>query len=154
MEEVSQEIFNESQAQVPVRTGVLKASGHVDPPSILGNDIEVNIGYGGAAAQYALFVHENLQAHHTPPTKAKYLEDPMADALSRLSARLQDRMEGAIVGQYPGSPALGQQAQMTAETNAAHVTRSAHSPAMTRADVERALSLMSRVGARSVRKGM
>lgn len=34
---------------------------------------KVIVGY---TAQYAIFVHENLEAHHRPPTQAKYLEQP------------------------------------------------------------------------------
>ncbi len=35
----------------------------------------VQVGFGGVGAPYAIFVHENLQAYHKPPTKAKFLED-------------------------------------------------------------------------------
>jgi hypothetical protein len=34
------------------------------------------ITYGSFATPYAVYVHEILENHHIPPTKAKFLEDP------------------------------------------------------------------------------
>lgn len=62
-----------SQRLVPVDTGALRASGHVVLESITDRSVSVAVVYGGAAAPYALIVHENLQAHH-PVGQAKYLE--------------------------------------------------------------------------------
>lgn len=36
----------------------------------------VGVGFGGEEAFYALYVHENIQAHH-PIGQAKFLEQPM-----------------------------------------------------------------------------
>lgn len=60
--------LEESNTDVPVDTGNLRASGYVKRPNRLGN---VHIGY---AAGYATYVHENLEAYH-PVGKAKFLED-------------------------------------------------------------------------------
>lgn len=38
------------------------------------SNTSVVTGYRGV--KYAIYVHENLNARHTSPTKAKYLEDP------------------------------------------------------------------------------
>lgn len=51
-------ILNESKKIVPVATGNLRASGKVERPQRTGNRYTVEITYGGAAAPYALFVHE------------------------------------------------------------------------------------------------
>ncbi len=141
------EVFEISQVQVPRRTGALAGSGHQEPVEMAGNDINVSIGYGGPAAQYALFVHENLQAQHASPTKAKFLEDPMNDVLDRLISRLQGRMEGAIVGEYPGSPARAAKQDLTNDLHSSHAHQSAaqirhginSSPAMSADDITRAL---------------
>lgn len=159
MTDTSNDIFTESQRQVPVRYGVLKASGHVDPPDVIGNQIRINIGYGGPAT-YALFVHERLDLHHKPPTKAKYLEDPMNDALRNLTSRLQDRMEGAIVGSYPGSPARAAQAEATADMGHAYRDKTSRriaseitrSPAMSAEEVHAGLAAIG-ARARSRRRG-
>ena len=71
----------------PVDTGVLRASGIVLPPEIVGSHIDVQMGYGGNASAYAEEVHENLSAHH-PVGQAKYLEDPVLMAASGMTERI------------------------------------------------------------------
>jgi len=61
------------ETMVPVRFGVLKGSGHVQRPVVLGTQVTVTMGYGGAASEYALPVHEILTANH-PVGRSKYLE--------------------------------------------------------------------------------
>lgn len=89
-------IMNESQQQVPVKTGALKASGHVNTPIyVKSRYIEVKLGYGGAAAPYAFIVHENLDAHH-PVGKAKYLEDPVMAHLDGILERVTRSVDLAM----------------------------------------------------------
>jgi hypothetical protein len=68
-------IYEVSQRLVPVDLGALKASGFVSLPDIQGDWIEITIGYGGPAAPYAFYVHEDLEAFHDDG-QAKYLEIP------------------------------------------------------------------------------
>lgn len=70
-----EDIMSDSQAQVPVDTGVLKASGSVLGPTGNGYGWTVEAGYGGAASAYARPQHEREDYRHTVG-KAKYLEDP------------------------------------------------------------------------------
>lgn len=70
-------VLNESKKIVPVDTGVLKNSGAVSPPKIEPGSVEVEITYGGAAAPYALYVHEDPEARHEPGKTYKYLEIPV-----------------------------------------------------------------------------
>jgi hypothetical protein len=65
-------IMNASKPLVPVDTGFLVQSGHVQIPQVQGNRVTVTLGY---AAEYAIYVHENLNARHTTGS-AKYLEIP------------------------------------------------------------------------------
>ena len=51
-------VLNESKKIVPVATGNLRASGKVENPVSTGTRTSVEITYGGAAAPYAIFVHE------------------------------------------------------------------------------------------------
>ena len=72
--EVGQRIFDRSQELVPVDTGRLKASGFMEKEHIP-HGVRVTIGYSkDGAPPYGLFVHENLEARHKPPTQAKFLE--------------------------------------------------------------------------------
>jgi hypothetical protein len=88
---------------VPVDTGNLRATGHVQPPVIAGRGVSVELGYGGTAGPnmrlpaperletgqvgYAVHVHENLTAHHTVG-QAKYLETPLKAAKALLAKNL------------------------------------------------------------------
>lgn len=97
-----QRIINESKPLVPVDTGALRASGYVEPPVTQGRVITVTLGYGGPAAQvnpksgestegYAIYVHENLEAHH-PVGQAKFLEQPFLAAEQGMSNRIASVM--------------------------------------------------------------
>ena len=61
-------LLGESKKECPHDTGYLRNSGYSD---LKGDHVEV-----GYSAEYALPVHERVEAHHKHPTKAKYLEDP------------------------------------------------------------------------------
>jgi len=70
---IGEEIMTDAKASaaghgVPVKTGALRASGTVEQPEPL----VVELSFGGAAAPYALAVHENVAAHHTVG-EARYL---------------------------------------------------------------------------------
>jgi len=51
-------VLNEAKRIVPVETGNLRGSGRVEAPQTLGPRTTVEITFGGAAAPYALYVHE------------------------------------------------------------------------------------------------
>lgn len=90
-------IFFDSQAQVPIDTGALRASGMVTKPYFVGNTATVEIGYGGAAAPYALIVHEDLEANHEVG-KAKFLEDPLTKAIPELGKSVANSVEQLLKG--------------------------------------------------------
>jgi len=81
-------IFEESQDEVPLDTGNLRASGKLGFPKIEGKDVVVEISYGGAAADYALVVHEDLEMNFRNGKKAKYLEDPARRRIKGMDGRL------------------------------------------------------------------
>lgn len=91
-------VLNESKKIVPVDTGTLKDSGRVERPKVDSDGIEVEITYGGAASDYALIVHENMNARHQDGKTAKYLEIPVKaaeatfvkDVLGRYARNLRD----------------------------------------------------------------
>lgn len=81
---------------VPVKTGALRGSGDVALPEIEGNNVLVQLGYGGPAIDYAVVVHENLQAYHKPPTQAKYLETPLTQAIPQINQNLADDLNEGL----------------------------------------------------------
>lgn len=98
---VKSELFKEGEgvmamskeAFVPVDQGPLRASGHVDDPVVLGDEVSVTLGYGNSAVEYAVIVHEDLNAFHPGGGQAKYLEKPLKMALPGV----KKRMSGAMI---------------------------------------------------------
>ena len=95
--EEAQLMFRESQRRVPVKTGVLKNSGQILPPTQTGDRIEIEMGYGGAASAYALLQHETQGYRHASGKSWKYLESPVRERIPNLAANLAKRM-GRILG--------------------------------------------------------
>lgn len=69
-------LLAKSQELVPVDTGELKESGHVE---VQGKTAAVVYD-----APHALWVHERLDQHHEPPTQAKFLEQPAKEYVGEM----------------------------------------------------------------------
>jgi len=93
MYEEATEAFGQSQDLVPVRYGILRASGTVTGPKMVGNTSETEIFYGGAAAPYAAYVHEIERYRHDSPTRSKYLQYPLEKRFPVLGERIKVRIE-------------------------------------------------------------
>ena len=76
----------ESLMEVPVDKGVLRGSGFV----LRIREFLWHVGYD---TDYAVFVHEDLNARHTAPTKAKFLEDPFKRRSKGYFERLARRVK-------------------------------------------------------------
>lgn len=114
-------VMQDSRANyVPVDTGVLRASGHVEQPVVRGTQASVRFGYGGVAAPYALSVHENPRAgktggvspsgrpyrHWARVGEWKFLETPMKQHVRRLPLLLA-RALNTMLGTKTGRRASG-----------------------------------------------
>lgn len=105
----AQSIMAQSKRLVPVDTGRLRATGYVGPPENRGLfRIQVQAGYG---TEYAVPVHEDMDARHSPGLTAKYLEKPTKAAAPKAAQRIAkwtrqfmetDRGFGAVT--FPASP--------------------------------------------------
>ena len=91
----AEETITEAKLITPVDEGVLRASGHVQQPKRDGPRVSVEAGFGGPAAPYALFVHEDLTAHH-PVGQAKFLEVPVNKRRGSFAGRLAARVDAAL----------------------------------------------------------
>jgi len=94
-------IMTNSKDEVPVRFGILRASGTVFLPKIEGLTVEVTLGYGGAAQAYAVVQHERTDFHHNVG-KAHYLSDPMEAAAAGMDGRLAADL--SMRNLFPGTP--------------------------------------------------
>lgn len=68
-------VLRESKILCPFRFGNLRGSAAIETVGS-GANMDVIVHYGRDAL-YAVYVHENLDARHAPPTQAKYLEQPV-----------------------------------------------------------------------------
>jgi hypothetical protein len=86
---------------VPVDQGILRASAEVQGPHFHFGSAFVVVGYGGAAAHYAVEQHENLKFKHSPGQQAKFLEQPAREAVTgmenRLAQKLRDRFQRELI---------------------------------------------------------
>jgi hypothetical protein len=69
----------EMKRRTPVETGTLRDSGIVDRPEWKGDALQIELGFGGAAEEYALFVHEDLEAFHKVG-QAKFMESVLNES--------------------------------------------------------------------------
>jgi len=93
---------------VPVDLGTLRGSATVTS-KIEGGVISISIAYGGAAAPYALAIHEHLSSHSPPSWKKaqsvtfhpsgrgpKYLERPLFAAKPKMAEKIAERIEKKV----------------------------------------------------------
>lgn len=109
----AQAIFRRSQRIVPVDKGFLRGSGVVEGP----RNHEVLIGYGGPAAPYALYVHEDPEARHARGKTYKFLEIPLTEALAGMEKRIAEAMDAAADGAEAAGPAEGEDPETRTETS-------------------------------------
>jgi len=97
--EEAQIMFRNSQRRVPVDTGTLRRSGVILPVRKVGVDWEIEMGYGGAASEYALDQHERADYRHAEGKTWKYLEGPVRERMPNLEQNIAKRIQrilGAI----------------------------------------------------------
>jgi hypothetical protein len=99
------QIMRLSIRQVPVDTGLLRSTAYVTLPTT-GSKINIKVGYG---SQYVVYVHENTTAFHNPPTKAKFLSDPIQERLNGFAERVAANVKrmvknGQVVSLSPVMP--------------------------------------------------
>jgi HK97 gp10 family phage protein len=96
LEKCANVILRKSQEYVPVETGELKASGHVEKEG-KGLGAKSRVVYGGDPAPYALYVHEDLEKKHAPPTCAKFLTRAVRETRGTCANILKREMEARPV---------------------------------------------------------
>ena len=102
--------MTEAKKRTPLKTGALRASGHVTGPTqvmsgLSGTVTEVKMGFGGPAGSgnvggqtnstdvgYAVPVHENYDAFH-PLGQAGYLSSVLLESVPHLAARVAARID-------------------------------------------------------------
>jgi hypothetical protein len=86
-------VLTEAEKIVPVDIGILKDSGYVEKPVVKATSVYVTIGFGGAAADYALKQHEDMELNHPGGGQAKYLSTPALAAQGDLEKDIAKEVE-------------------------------------------------------------
>lgn len=70
---LKQHVVKPSLHICPIDTGALRTSVWVSVMRVAGGRLQAHVGYD---TDYALYVHEDPDAAHAPPTRWKFLEEP------------------------------------------------------------------------------
>lgn len=88
--------MTEAKARTPVDTGTLRDSGHVQAPVEDADSVSVTMGFGGAAAGYAIIVHEDVEGVVPRPGgvgQSKFLESVLRESAPYLVERIASRIK-------------------------------------------------------------
>jgi hypothetical protein len=85
-------IAAEAKKQTPVATGKLRDSVRVEGPVVDGDRISAAVVAGGPDVDYAIQVHEDLDAKHDDGT-AKFIERPLMDGARDLMEGVAKRID-------------------------------------------------------------
>lgn len=82
----------ECRSQTPVDEGTLRGTVHAEGPVWEGDTCVTEIVAGGPAADYAIYVHEDLDAYHAVGN-AKFIERPLLEAMPFMAKRIANRID-------------------------------------------------------------
>jgi len=83
---------NYAGGRIPPHPGQLRASGTVHQPQREGNKYFVILSFGGAAQDYAVWVHEIIDNFH-PVGQAKFAESVLNESQPYMAERLAARLK-------------------------------------------------------------
>jgi hypothetical protein len=92
VEAEAQLVLAEAKRRCPVNTGALLDSGRVEMHEE-GDRIYAKIVFGDDEVTYALFVHEDLEAHHPEGKQAHFLSSVIREAASGFAQRVAARLK-------------------------------------------------------------
>lgn len=72
--------------------GSLRASGMVHEPERHGRKISVDLTFGDSAVDYAVFVHEDLEAEHATG-QAKFLQSVLEESAPHMAQRIANQLD-------------------------------------------------------------
>ena len=90
-------IMGESVQLVPIDTGLLRSTAHVERPLSTGASVEVELRYGShGLAEYAIVQHEDVTLNHPNGGTAKFLQTPLLAAVDDMPARIGTALMPAL----------------------------------------------------------
>ena len=89
-------IMGQSVQLVPIDTGLLRSTSHVERPVTTGARVEVELSYGShGVAPYAAIVHWDVTVNH-PHGQSHYLQAPLFQATNGFAQRIAAALQGSL----------------------------------------------------------
>jgi hypothetical protein len=82
-------LLKETLKVTPKKTGILRDSGKTEFRG-KGKNIEGIVYFDETEAPYAIYVHEDLEAYHKPPTTAKFLQKTQYEKRGEISRIIRE----------------------------------------------------------------
>ncbi len=102
LKKAAQMVLDKSQKYVPVDTSALKATGRIESNEKAGLAAEATVSYGSELVRYALWVHENTEAAHNPPTCARFLTRAVRELRGSITNMMKRQIEAETVKTIDG----------------------------------------------------
>jgi hypothetical protein len=96
--EILDPVLEQSRTYCPVKTGTLRNSGYLEVMQEgTGGVISAEVGYGrGGFPSYTIFVHEDMEKYHVPPTQAKFLQRAIDEILPNIEEQILRKYKQGI----------------------------------------------------------
>ena len=88
-------VMTQAKQLAPVDTGVMRASGTVDPPTITSRGIESKGSFGGASEKYVQRQHEDAALSHTVG-QVKFYEQPFLERARQVGKNVVRALQRAL----------------------------------------------------------
>jgi hypothetical protein len=90
-------IMGQSVQLVPVDTGLLRSTAHVERPVTTGARVEVELSYGSeGTAPYAARIEFDITLNHPHGGQAHYLQQPLFAATNGFAQRIAAALQGQL----------------------------------------------------------
>jgi hypothetical protein len=95
LREIGEDVMLQAKELCPVRYGALRASGMAQDVVDDGDALVETLSFGDTAVDYAIYVHEDLEAHHAVG-QAKFLEEPLIEMQPQMADLLAESLRAQL----------------------------------------------------------
>jgi hypothetical protein len=90
------QIIRVANTLVPVDTGLLRSTGHVETPTQEGTMVSVALGYGQGLAPYAARIEFDVTLNHPHGGQSHYLQGALFPAAQGFTQRIAEAIRGSL----------------------------------------------------------
>jgi hypothetical protein len=90
------QIIRVANTLVPVDTGLLRSTGHVEAPIQAGPVVSVSLGYGQGIAPYAAIIEFDVTLNHPHGGQAHFFQQPLFATTQGFTQRIANALRGSL----------------------------------------------------------